>query len=118
MADAKQRTVYIGGLDEAVTVAVLRAAFLPFGEVKAVDVPIENVSGKHRGFGFVEFEEAEDAQEAVFNMDNSELFGRTVRCNLARASVGRGRAVWSVQDEAAEWFKGLGTEGAGGGAEQ
>jgi peptidyl-prolyl isomerase E (cyclophilin E) len=115
--EAKQRTVYIGGLDEAVTVAVLRAAFLPFGEVKAVDVPIENVSGKHRGFGFVEFEEAEDAKEAVFNMDNSELFGRTVRCNLARASVGRGRAVWSAQDEALEWYNGL-DNGAGGGAEE
>lgn len=41
-------------------------------------------SGLHRGFGFVEFDEEEDATEAAKNMDNSELYGRTLRVNNSR----------------------------------
>lgn len=104
MANEK-RTVYVGGLDEQVTVSLLKAAFLPFGEVKAVDIPMDNQKGTNRGFGFVEFEEAEDAKEAVFNMDNSELFGRVIRVNLGRPTAGRGKAAWA--DEAQEWYKAL-----------
>lgn len=41
--------------------------------------------GKHRGFGFIEYYEEEDAQEAIDNMNESELFGRTLWVNNARA---------------------------------
>ena len=39
---------------------------------------------KHRGFGFVEYESAEDAAAAIDNMNDSELFGRAIRVNLAK----------------------------------
>src|SRR5690242_19334025 len=41
-------------------------------------------SVKHRGFGFVEFEEAEDAKHAMENMRDSELFGRVLTVNIAK----------------------------------
>ena len=44
-----------GGLDELVTEAVLHAAFLPFGELKDVSVPVDHGTQKNRGFGFVTF---------------------------------------------------------------
>ena len=50
-------TLYVGGLEENVTEADLHTAFLPFGEIKDVSIPLDNTTGKHRGFGFVEFEE-------------------------------------------------------------
>ncbi|CAH1771454.1 5182_t:CDS:1, partial [Entrophospora sp. SA101] len=39
---------------------------------------------QHRGFGFIEFEEAEDAQAAIDNMNLSELYGKVIKVNLAR----------------------------------
>ena len=46
-----------GGLDEQVTEAVVRAAFIPFGEIKDVNMPLDHETQKNRGFGFVTFEE-------------------------------------------------------------
>ena len=53
-ADAYARCA-AGGLDELVTEAVLHAAFLPFGEIKDVSLPVDHGTQKNRGFGFVTF---------------------------------------------------------------
>lgn len=76
-------TLYVGGLEETVNEATLHAAFIPFGDLKDVNIPLDNTTGKHRGFGFVEFEDKEDAAAAIDNMHNSELFGRVLRVNYA-----------------------------------
>lgn len=61
------------GLEESVTEAILHAAFVPFGDIKDVNIPLDNTTGQHRGFAFVEYEEKEDAETATDNMHNSEL---------------------------------------------
>lgn len=48
---------WAGGLDENVNEAVLHAAFLPFGEVKDVNIPLDQATQKNKGFGFVTFME-------------------------------------------------------------
>lgn len=62
-----------------------------------------DVADKHRGFGFVEFDSEEDAADAIENMDGSELFGRVIRCSVAKAisKLAPGKALWN--DE--EWIK-------------
>jgi len=99
------RSLYVGGLAEDVTPIALRAALVPFGPIKSIDVPMDYGKGTHKGFAFVEFEEAEDAAEAIYNLDGGELMGRTLTVNLARAAgqvkLGSNQAVWS-QDE---WFQ-------------
>lgn len=53
---------------------------------------------KHRGFAFVEFELSEDAAAAIDNMNESELFGRTIRVGVARPKMlkeGSSKPVWS-----------------------
>mmetsp|Transcript_40334 Transcript_40334/g.93769 ORF Transcript_40334/g.93769 Transcript_40334/m.93769 type:complete len:134 (+) Transcript_40334:103-504(+) len=95
-----QRTVYVGGLEEQVDRNVLEAAFRPFGDVKSAEIPLDMKTGKHRGFGFVEFQDAEDAQAAIDNMHLAELYGRTIRVNLARAPSGKpseaaNRPIWA-----------------------
>lgn len=78
-------TLYVGGLDEAVDDGVLHAAFIPFGEIKDVSIPPDpNGGGPHRGFGFVEYVEPEDAAAAIDNMHNAELYGRVLRVNFAQ----------------------------------
>ncbi|KFM22968.1 Peptidyl-prolyl cis-trans isomerase E [Auxenochlorella protothecoides] len=102
-------TLYVGGLEESVTDAILHAAFIPFGDIKDVSVPIDHASGKHRGFGFVDFETAEDAADAIDNMHNGELFGRVLRVNYAQPmKIKGGDKGWASQPvwaDADDWFE-------------
>ncbi|GCB62816.1 peptidyl-prolyl cis-trans isomerase E isoform X1 [Scyliorhinus torazame] len=103
MATTK-RVLYVGGLAEEVDEKVLHAAFIPFGDIMDIQIPLDYETEKHRGFAFIEFENAEDSAAAIDNMNESELFGRTIRVNLAkpmRIKEGSSRAVWSDDD----WLK-------------
>ncbi|KAM9777475.1 peptidyl-prolyl cis-trans isomerase E [Neosynchiropus ocellatus] len=103
MATSK-RALYVGGLAEEVDEKVLHAAFIPFGDITDIQIPLDYATEKHRGFAFIEFELAEDAAAAIDNMNESELFGRTVRVNIAkpmRLKEGSSRPVWSDDD----WLK-------------
>ena len=65
-----------------------------------VNMPLDNATGKHRGFGFVEYENPEDASEAIFNMNNGELNGRVLTVNLAKpmtVSERSQKAVWHAE---------------------
>ena len=62
---------------------------------------MDYASGKHKGFAFVEYSDAEDAHECIYNLDGSELYGRALTVNLARenrANVNTNKAVWSTDE--------------------
>lgn len=62
---------------------------------------MDYASGKHKGFSFVEYNDAEDANEAIYNLDGSELYGRVLSVNLAqnnRVNVNSNKAVWSTDE--------------------
>lgn len=93
-----KRTIYVGGLAEEVDENILKATFIPFGDIVDVQIPLDYESEKHRGFAFIEFESAEDAAAAIDNMNDSELFGRTIRVNIAKpqkVKEGSTRPVWA-----------------------
>ncbi|KAL9595024.1 MAG: hypothetical protein Q9219_006693 [cf. Caloplaca sp. 3 TL-2023] len=99
-------TVYVGGLENAVNEKLLVDAFLPFGEIVDVTIPkpdLPSSKDPHRGFGYVEFEVAADAKEAIENMDQSELFGRVVRVAPAKPQkdsnegLGSKTAIWETE---------------------
>ena len=99
--------------------AVIRAAFVPFGDLTEVQIPLDYETEKHRGFAFVEFELPEDAKAAIDNMNDSELYGRTLRVNLAkplRLKENSTRPVWA-DDEWLQKYSGktLNQGDAGGG---
>jgi RNA recognition motif-containing protein len=105
MSDATRlkATVFVAGLDNAVTSQTLLDAFLPFGDIVDVSLPkpdLPSNTDPHRGFGYVEFESAEDAREAIDNMDQSELYGRVIKVAQAKPqkeaheSLGSKTAVW------------------------
>jgi RNA recognition motif-containing protein len=96
-------TLYVGGLDNAVDAAVLHAAFVPFGEIVDITLPkpeLPSSTDPHRGFGYVEFEQPDDAAEAMDNMDQSELFGRVIKVAAAKPQkeanegLGSKTAIW------------------------
>ena len=106
--------LWVGGLADSVTAEMLQAEFITFGPIISVDVPAnpDARSGKrHRGFAFVTFEEAQDAADAIDNMEGAVLRGRTLTVNVARkkrSNLNSRQAVWADQDA---WY------GAGGGDE-
>lgn len=73
MSTNSKRTIYVGGLAEEVDEKVLNAAFIPFGDIIDIQIPIDYETEKHRGFAFIEFECAEDAAAAIDNMVRSKF---------------------------------------------
>lgn len=72
----EKRTVYVGCLAEEVTERLLNDAFIPFGDIVDIQIPVDYETQKHRGFAFVEFEAADDANAAIDNMVISPLLGQ------------------------------------------
>lgn len=71
---------------------------------------MDYVKGKHRGFAFVEYEDADDADEAIFNMDGAELSGRVIAVSVAQPNqMNRLSSRDPKADEAVwksdEWFQ-------------
>lgn len=81
---ANKRIIYVGGLSEEVDSKILHAAFIPFGDIIDINMPIDFATQKHRGFAFIEFESVEDAGYAIDNMNDSEIYGKTIRVNIAK----------------------------------
>ncbi|KAL7738288.1 hypothetical protein ACLKA6_006618 [Drosophila palustris] len=96
-----KRTVYVGGLTDEVTERLLNNAFIPFGDIADIQMPVDYESQRHRGFAFIEYENYEDAASAIDNMNDSELCGRTIRVNLAkpvRVKEDSFKPVWADDD--------------------
>ena len=96
------------------------AAFIPFGDIVEVNLPIDYETEKHRGFAFIEFELPEDAQAAIDNMNDGEMFGRTLRVNMAKPmkmKEGSSRPVWA-SDEWLQKYAGASLAEGGVGADK
>ena len=88
----------IGGLEESVTQQVVHAAFIPFGDVKDISMPLDQATQKHRGFAFITYFEKEDAAAAMDNMHNGELNGRVLTVNFAQPQkIKGGEQGWASQ---------------------
>jgi len=79
-------------------------------------MPQEDRMRIHRGYAFVTFSSAGDAQDAIDNMDMNELRGRILKVSLARPMKGvtpatGNRAIW----ESEEWLKQYAKPLSGGG---
>jgi peptidyl-prolyl isomerase E (cyclophilin E) len=98
-----------GGLEENVTEGVLHAAFIPFGDIKDVSMPLDQSTQKHRGFSFVTYLDKEDAAAAMDNMHNAELYGRVLTVNYAQPiKIKGGEQGWASQPvwaDADTWFE-------------
>lgn len=76
--------IYIGNLSRTVTEEQLRTAFEAFGIVTTAKVIKDKFTGEPRGFGFVEMPEKEQAEQALAELNGSELGGQRIRVNEAR----------------------------------
>jgi len=76
--------IYVGNLPYNISDDELRAAFAAFGEVSSATVIMDKMTGRSKGFGFVEMPSKDEADAAIKALDGSELNGRNVRVNEAR----------------------------------
>ena len=78
------KKLYVGGLSYQTTDETLGAAFSQAGTVVSAVVIKDRFSGQSKGFGFVEMDSDESANQAISLFDGKELDGRTVKVNEAK----------------------------------
>lgn len=78
------KKLYVGSLSYSTTDASLRDFFSGAGTVESASVLTDRMTGRSRGFGFVEMANDEDAQRAVEMFNGKELDGRRIIVNEAR----------------------------------
>lgn len=78
------KKLYVGNLKFDMTDQELEEAFAPYGKVASATIIKDRISGRSKGFGFVEFVNDEDADTAREALNGKELKGRTVRIDNAR----------------------------------
>ena len=83
--------IYVGNLPYSITDDELRAAFADFGEVASANVIMDRMSGRSKGFGFVEMPNDGEAEEAINALNDSALNGRNIKVNQARPRQARPR---------------------------
>lgn len=71
--------VFIGSIFYEVSEAQLRDAFSPFGIINVVNLNLDPVTGKHKGFAFIWFELAEAAQLSIEQMNGANMWGRPIK---------------------------------------
>jgi len=94
--------IYVGNLSFDVSDAQLQEAFAAFGTVNKASVVTDRMTGRSRGFGFVEMPKDEEANAAIEALNGSELGGRSITVNVARPKADRDKG-------------GSGSGGGGGG---
>jgi cold-inducible RNA-binding protein len=78
------KKLYIGNLSFDVNEEELEKAFSQYGEVASAVIIKDSVSGRSKGFGFVEFAQEDSAQKAKDEMNGKELGGRMLKVDEAR----------------------------------
>ncbi|BAH74567.1 MULTISPECIES: RNA recognition motif domain-containing protein [Solidesulfovibrio] len=77
------KKLYVGNLSFSSTEDDVRNHFASYGEVLSVNLITDRETGRLRGFGFVEMDDA-GAAAAIQNLDGKELGGRTLKVNEAQ----------------------------------
>ena len=84
------KKLFVGGLSWGTDDDGLKNAFAAFGEVTDCKVITDRETGRSRGFGFVTFDSAENADAAIAALDGQDLDGRAIRVNEAQQRENRG----------------------------
>ena len=79
-----EKRVFVGGLPYSVSDAQLSELFAPHGTVESAHVITDQMTGRSRGFGFVEMSTVEEAEAAVEALNGIQLEGRTLTVNEAK----------------------------------
>jgi len=85
------KKLFVGGLAYETTEATLKKNFSKAGTVESANVITDKISGRSKGFGFVEMSSEEEAQKAIEMFNGKEIDGKNVTVNEARPLESRPR---------------------------
>ena len=77
--------LYVGNLSYSLTEEDLKKFFAEAGSVESATIIKDKISGRSKGFGFVEMSSEEEAKKAIEDFDGKELADRNIVVNEARA---------------------------------
>jgi len=83
------KKLYVGGLSYSTTEDALRDAFAQVGQVESATILTDKMTGRSRGFGFVEMTSDDEATAAIETWNGKELDGRRLTVNEARPMADR-----------------------------
>lgn len=92
--------VYVGSISFELKEDTIRAAFLPFGPIKSINMSWDPVTQKHKGFAFVEYEIPEGAQLALEQMNGAMLGGRNIKVGRPSNMPQAQQVIDEIQEEA------------------
>jgi RNA recognition motif-containing protein len=90
-----QNRLFVGNLSYQTMDNDLQEYFSQAGVVTSVNLVLDKVTGKSRGFAFIEFATPEEANKAVEQFHNQEFQGRQLTVNVARPREERPPQRWS-----------------------
>ena len=99
------KKLYVGGLPYSTTDAELKDAFSQAGSVTSAVVIMDKMTGRSKGFGFVEMSSDVEATKAIDMFNGKDFGGRSITVNEARP----------MEDRPRRDFRGGGGNGGGGG---
>jgi len=76
--------LYVGNLSKQVNDAQLTELATPYGKPTSVSVATERTSGESKGFGFIEFNSADEAKAAITGLDGRDVNGQALKVNEAK----------------------------------
>lgn len=83
------KKLYVGGLPYSVSDRSLEELFSEHGSVESARVITDRMTGRSRGFGFVEMASQEEAQAAIESLNGKQHDGRTLTVNEAKERAPR-----------------------------
>ncbi len=83
------KKLYVGSLSYGTTDEGLKAHFSQAGNVESANVVMDKMTGRSRGFGFVQMTTDEEADKAIEMLTGKELDGRALTINEARPMTDR-----------------------------
>ncbi len=84
------RKLYVGGLPYSISDKQLEEMFAPHGTVESARVITDRMTGRSKGFGFVEMSSQAEAQTAIDKVNGTSVEGRSLTVNEAKPQAPRG----------------------------
>ena len=76
--------IYVGNLSFDITEDEIEAEFGTYGKVESIAIPSDKISGRPRGFAFVEMSSKSEAEAAITGLNGKTLKDRTIVVNESR----------------------------------
>ena len=107
--------IYVGNLSFDVTEDEIASEFGSYGRVESVAIPADKISGRPRGFAFVEMPSKSEAEAAIIGLNGKSLKDRTIVVNESRPRTdNRGGGSYGNRRSGGGYFGGRGGRSGGG----